>query len=86
MLSLYSGEAWSFALGCLSVTSHANHAILCCSVEYLHNKMRDYQYTFFYRDCMDGSLRGLLMGSAENKERDGKKYGVITVCPCGRYC
>ena len=28
---------------------------------------------------MDGSLRGLLMSSAENLERDGKKFGLITV-------
>ena len=34
---------------------------------------------FFYRDCLDGTLRGYTLVSQKDREKDGKRYCVMHV-------
>lgn len=34
---------------------------------------------FFYRDCFDGTLRGYMLASQKDEEKEGKRYCVMHV-------
>ena len=50
------------------------------SIESTWKVVRQYDLLFLYRDCLDGTLRGYMLGGQEDREEEGKRYCVMRVC------
>ena len=44
-----------------------------------------FDFVFLYRDCLDGTLRGWMLGGQSNREKDGKHFCVMRVSKVKEY-
>ena len=49
------------------------------SLESTRKVVRQYDLAFFYRDCLDGTLRGFMLAGQAHIEKDGKHYCLMRV-------
>ena len=50
-----------------------------CRMENFQKVLRSYKYVFMYRDCLDGSLRGMFLMGLDRHNAEGERFTVMKV-------